>query len=276
MNKQRFLAELRRLLVFMTESDRSIALEKYTLMFDEAGEEGEAALLETLGSPTKAAITLSRGYVAGQLTAETKQREALKKAEKSARAAKAVSADDYDPGAVEEDPIDIILRSLDEPDEPEPEEEPEDDGDDGDEYDGYDDEDEEDADGDAYQYDRRPVYRRAEPPMPRAAGVSLLVLVLLVAGVPLAGLTLGVALLWLVPGVGGTGAAILAAIGALWCISYIADALIMLGLGFLLLAAALLLLFCGIWLDTRLIGLYVRGVRALADALLGRREIVRK
>ena len=101
MNKQRFLAELRRLLVFMTESDRSIALEKYTRMFDEAGEGGEAALLEKLGSPTKVAISLSRGYVAGQLTAETRQREALKKAEKAARAARVPSADDYDPGAVE-------------------------------------------------------------------------------------------------------------------------------------------------------------------------------
>lgn len=275
MNKQRFLAELRRLLVFMTDSDRNIALEKYTLMFDEAGEEGEAALLESLGSPTKAAITLSRGYVAGQLTAETKQREALKKAEKSARAAKTVSAEDYDPGAVEEDPIDIILRSLDEPDEPEPVAEPEDDEDEDEYEDEYDDDGGEDEE-DAYEYGARPVYRRVDPPMPRAAGVSLLVLILLVAGVPLAGLTLCVALLWLVPGAGGIGAAILAAIGALWCISYIADALIMLGLGFLLLAAALLLLFCGIWLDTRLIGLYVRGVRALADALLGRREIVKK
>ena len=92
-------------------------------MFDEAGEGGEAALLEKLGSPTKVAISLSRGYVAGQLTAETRQREALKKAEKAARAARVPSADDYDPGAVDNDPIAIIMRSLDEPVE-EPDEEP--------------------------------------------------------------------------------------------------------------------------------------------------------
>ena len=271
MNKQRFLAELRRLLVFMTESDRNIALEKYTLMFDEAGEEGEAALLETLGSPTKAAITLSRGYVAGQLTAETKQREALKKAEKSARAAKSVSADDYDPGAVEDDPIAIIMRSLDEPDEPEIEPDEDDEPESEDEYD----EDMDDVDDD-YDRPQRPVYRRVNAPMSPAAGMSLLVLILLVLGVPLAGLTLGVALLWLMPGAAGVGASILAAIGALWCISYIADALLLLGLGFLLLAVALLLLFCGVWLDVRLVGLYVRGVRVLADALLGRRVVVEK
>ena len=270
MNKQRFLAELRRLLVFMTESDRSIALEKYTRMFDEAGEGGEASLLEKLGSPTKVAISLSRGYVAGQLTAETRQREALKKAEKAARAARVPSADDYDPGAVDNDPIAIIMRSLDEPvEEPDEEdgadtEKPDrpglfpDDGDDEEEH----------------ERPRRPVYRRVNAPMPAAAGITLMTIILLVLGVPLAALTLGVALVWLIPGAAGVVAAGLAAIGALWCLGYIADALLMLGLAFALLAAALLLLYGGVWLDVRLVGLYVRGVRRLGDGLLGRKVAV--
>ena len=41
-----------------------------------------------------------------------------------------------------------------------------------------------------------------------------------------------------------------------------------------LLAAALLLLYGGVWLDVRLVGLYVRGVRRLGDGLLGRKVAV--
>lgn len=269
MNKQRFLAELRRLLVFMTESDRNIAMEKYAAKFDAAGERGEAALLEKLGSPTKVAIALSRGYVPGQLTAETKQRAALKKAEETARKAKSLSADDYDPGAIEDDPIAIIMRSLDEPDD-EPDEDDEAD-------EAEEDEREDDYESDEleeYERPHRTVYRRQNAPMAPALGGTLLTVILLVVGVPLAALTLVVALVWLLPGAAGVVGAGLAAIGALWCLSYVADALLLLALGFLLMAAALLLLFCGVWLDVRLIGLYVRGVKALCDALLGKKVAV--
>ncbi len=266
MNKQRFLAELRRLLVFMTESDRNIAMEKYTAQFDAAGEDGEAALIEKLGSPTKVAISLSRGYVAGQITAESKQREALKKAEKTARAAKTVSADDYDPGAIDDDPIAIIMRSLDEAAE-DPDDEIEEYGADEDDYD-------EDDEDDEYERPHRPEYRRVGAPMPKTAGIAVLSLILLIAGLPLAALTLGVALVWLLPGAAGVIAAGLAAIGALWCLGYMADALLLLALAFLILAVALLLVFGGVWLDVKLIGLFVRGVRALCDALLGRKVAV--
>lgn len=267
MNKQRFLAELRRLLVFMTESDRNIVMEKYTAQFDAAGEDGEAALIEKLGSPTKVAISLSRGYVAGQITAESKQREALKKAEKTARAAKTVSADDYDPGAVDDDPIAIIMRSLDEAAE-DPDDEIE-------EYGADEDDDEDDYDeDDEYERPHRPEYRRVGAPLPKAAGVTVLTLILLIVGVPLAALTLGVALVWLLPGAAGVIASGLAAIGALWCLGYMADALLLLALAFLILAVALLLVFGGVWLDVKLIGLFVRGVRALCDALLGRKVAV--
>ena len=266
MNKQRFLAELRRLLVFMTESDRNIAMEKYTAQFDAAGEDGEAALIEKLGSPTKVAISLSRGYVAGQITAESKQREALKKAEKTARAAKTVSADDYDPGAIDDDPIAIIMRSLDEAAE-DPDDEIEEYGADEDDYD-------EDDEDDEYERPHRPEYRRVGAPMPKTAGIAVLSLILLIAGLPLAALTLGVALVWLLPGAAGVIAAGLAAIGALWCLGYMADALLLLALAFLILAVALLQVFGGVWLDVKLIGLFVRGVRALCDALLGRKVAV--
>ncbi|MCD7846407.1 MAG: hypothetical protein LUG57_11290, partial [Oscillospiraceae bacterium] len=67
MNKQRYLAELQRLLVFMTEEDRELTVQRYGELFDAAGPEGEEALVKQIGSPTKAAISLSRGYEPGGL-----------------------------------------------------------------------------------------------------------------------------------------------------------------------------------------------------------------
>lgn len=277
MNKQRFLAELRRLLVFMTPSDRDLTISKYSALFDEAGEEGEAAVLEKLGSPTKLAISLSRGYEPGQLTVETKQREALKKAEAAAKAAKLehLSDDSYHPGdldfdldgedVIEDDPVSIIMRSLDDAAEEErpvievPDELFE--GDDEDEDDYYD-EDE----------DFRPQHPVREGGLlPAGAGAAVLALILLIVGLPLAVLTLGVALVWLIPGAAGIGAALLAAIAALWCLGSIADALLVFGVAFLFLALGLLLLWCGIWLDVRLVGLFVRGVQGLSDKFLGKK-----
>ena len=59
-NKQKFLAELSKLLTFMYEEDRQRALELYSRMFDEA--EDERALIQSLLSPTKQAVIVARAY----------------------------------------------------------------------------------------------------------------------------------------------------------------------------------------------------------------------
>lgn len=61
MNKQKFVAELSKLLGFMSTRDRQAAIEQYSRMFDEA--EDVNALLAQLGSPTRLAISLARDYV---------------------------------------------------------------------------------------------------------------------------------------------------------------------------------------------------------------------
>lgn len=62
MNKQRFIAELAQLLSFMTEHDRAAFLKQLSAKFEEAGPEGEAALIAQFGTPTAMAIKVSRGY----------------------------------------------------------------------------------------------------------------------------------------------------------------------------------------------------------------------
>lgn len=59
-NKQKFLAELGKLLTFMYDEDRQTALNMYSDMFDMAGD--EQALLQFLSSPTRQAVIIARAY----------------------------------------------------------------------------------------------------------------------------------------------------------------------------------------------------------------------
>ena len=63
-NKQKFLAELAKLLTFMYEEDRQRALGVYNEMFDEA--EDEQALLQALVSPLRQAVEVARAYNSGK------------------------------------------------------------------------------------------------------------------------------------------------------------------------------------------------------------------
>ena len=73
-NKQKFLAELGRLLTFMSEEDRQEALTLYAKMFDDV--EDEQALLQSLLSPTRQAVIIARAYDANarKLQARAKAR----------------------------------------------------------------------------------------------------------------------------------------------------------------------------------------------------------
>ena len=73
-NKQKFLAELGKLLTFMYEEDRLRAIELYSRMFEQA--EDEIALLQSLVSPTRQAVIVARAYNSNlgrlSLTAQSK------------------------------------------------------------------------------------------------------------------------------------------------------------------------------------------------------------
>jgi uncharacterized membrane protein len=60
MNKQKYLAELGGLLSFLSSDERSLVLSRFERRFDDAGAEGEAALIAELGSPMTLAIKLNR------------------------------------------------------------------------------------------------------------------------------------------------------------------------------------------------------------------------
>lgn len=60
MNRRQFMVELRRYLSFMTPEQRDAVINRYEIIFDAAGPEGEREVIDELGSPIKLAIALSR------------------------------------------------------------------------------------------------------------------------------------------------------------------------------------------------------------------------
>ena len=253
LNKQRYLAELQRLLVFMTEDDRSQTIRRYAELFDAAGPEGESELLSRIGSPTKAAIGLSRGYEPGQ------PRRPLPGVQGENKRPATLTQTQDDPWG--------DLPAFDLPDyiaEDAPE----------------------DAEPASDQAERRfsmpdlPAYTAPAEPVrapsvqrsiPLGLGIPLFALVVIGLGVPLAAALLAAAAALLVPGCAGLFGAYLTAVGGLWCLSFMADAILMFGAAFIVLALGIVLLFGGVWLDVKLARLYIRGLRWVGGELLGRR-----
>lgn len=288
MNKQRYMAELSRLLVFMSEEDREEAVRRCSAAFDAVGPDGEAALLEALGSPTRTAIALSRGYEPGSIPdvysgavadvgrAAPETAQAAEPAPVQKKAAPSAEPEDVwsdlpdfelpeVPGertAPEAPPKEITAEAENESEteaEAVPENEPgpgllpmtavpED----------------EPGGASACVVERS---------MSLGLGIPLFILVFVALGIPLAALCLALALVLLAPGCAVLFGAYLVFVGALWCTGYMADAVLLFGLMFVVLAVGLLVLCLGVWLAVKLIALYIRAFGWVAGELLGRKVI---
>lgn len=256
MNKQRYLSELQSLLVFMTEEDRELAIRHYGNIFDTVGGDGAEALVRTLGSPTKSAIALSRGYEPGSI-------KNLPQAPASVQAPRASFTETEDDpwGDLPAFEVPVVTEEKTEPLPAEPERA--------------------EAEHPAeFQKDEVELPSESESPAPEVyyersmslgLGIPLLILVLLAIGIPLALLVLALSAVCLAPGATVVFGAYLIAVGGLWCLSYMADAVLLFGAALLVLAVGLVILWGGIWLVSRLFFLYGRGVQWLCGELLGRK-----
>lgn len=256
MNKQRYLSELQSLLVFMTEEDRELAIRHFGDIFDAVGEAGTDELIRSLGSPTKSAIGLSRGYEPGNIKNLPKAPAGVQKP----RAALTQTEDDpwgdlptFEVPSIVEEPAEETPVRQEEPEkEPSPEPQTE-------------------------EPDPVPAFETPEPEvyyersMPLGVGIPLLVLVMIAIGVPLAALVLALCAVCLAPGAAVIFGAYLIAVGGLWCLAYVADAVLLFGAALLVLAVGLVILWGGFWLASRLVLLYSRGVNWLGGELLGRK-----
>lgn len=286
MNKQKYLAELRRLLVYMTDEDRDEAIRRCAGAFDAAGPEGEADLIAELGSPTKTAIGLSRGYEEGKIP-DIFPAHVVKPA--SVPAPEPVPENgtpdeiwkdlpDFDVPAIEEGTV-LSEEAPQEAAAPEAEadktEEPE-----------KQEEQEKAAPGEPAPVPA-PTPEPEEPPaeedeeeeaemivertMSLGLGIPLFILVFCALGLPLAALCLAVSLVLIAPGLAVLFGAFLVLVGGLWSLGYMADAALLFGLAFIVLAVGLVVLCLGLWLAVKLIGAYCRGVGWVGGELLGRK-----
>lgn len=335
MSKQRYLAELQRLLIFMTSADRDETVRRYGELFDNCGPDGEAELTRRVGSPTAVAIRLSHSYEPGNIRDEFFPDGAP--APSSAPASQPgpemppspadgpapepetepVSPPEdrvpvYDHSLVEEELPDLEMPDLglpDLPDPPAPEPAP-----------GPEPPAPEDAavpapapgpdspvpeperpaapaperpasalppERTAPRFVSVPLDHHHEPlpapepvvtverSLPLWAGVPLFILAILLVAVPLGALLLALLPILLAPGLAVLAGAWLTAVGGLWCVSYIADAVMLFGAAFFILGLALMILFLGLWLDIALVKLYIRLMRGLKHLLLGRKVIRR-
>ena len=340
MNKQKYLGELRRLLVFMTDEDRDVAIERYGTLFDQASPDGLDVFTEALGSPTKNAIRLSRGYEPGSipelpglgsvpgLALDVMTAEQLGASHDSDGPGEPgegldtvvpvvelpvfelpdIGADGFglptaeEPEAMEPESVQDTQTQT-----PAPEKAPEEETDQtagpeaaagttgeeasAEETPGEEPAPERTADGvpgttedgqepklvgyevpeHVLPKEHTPLPAKPKRYMPLWVGIPLFTLVMLAVGLPLAAVVIGIFALLLVPGAALLFFAWLVFVGGLWCGAYIADAVMMFGASFIVLALALAVLWLCLWLGVTVAKLYIRGVRAMGRLCFGRR-----
>lgn len=139
MNRKSFMAELRSLLAFLDAAERDRVLSRYERMFDEAGPEGEAAVIRCFGSPVRQVLQIEREYreavasgetpfADGYDAAEPEETEAPEETEiiEEEYTGAHIRAEESEPEAEEPLPEDLPEELIEElPEEPLPEPDPE-------------------------------------------------------------------------------------------------------------------------------------------------------
>ena len=244
MNAQKYLAELSRLLGFMSYWDREAVLERYKREFD--GSRSDEEVIEAIGTPTKVAIDIARTYVPTPRPGT---------GEDSAAALPAAAEEDT-PALPEEtgrvfdgaDELPPEVRGagavhMDMPFEPEPEEKKED----------------------------------PEPAGPkrriRPAALVIYILAALVIGLPIALLLIAVGAPFMALGGGMAGGAVYTCLRLIMRLSMVSDMLLMGGAALVLIGLGLLVFWLGLWISISLGRAWIGGVVVrLGDKLCRRWE----
>ena len=244
MNAQKYLAELSRLLGFMSYWDREAVLEQYKREFD--GSKSDEEVIEAIGTPTKVAIDIARAYVPTPRPG----------ANEDAAAALPDAAEEDTPAPPEEtgrvfdgaDELPPEVRSAgtvqtDLPFKPVPEEEKE----------------------------------EPEPAGPkrriRPAALAIYILAALVIGLPIVLLLIAVGAPLMALGGGMAGGAVYTCLRLIMRLSMVSDMLLMGGAALVLIGLGLLVFWLGLWISISLSRVWIGGVIIrLGDKLCRRRE----
>ncbi len=239
MNKQRFLAELAQLLSFMAEHDRAAFLKQLNAKFDEAGPDGEAALIAQLGTPTALAINMSRSYTptAAPENEDTGEPEQTAAEAGSEEAEEQKTEQDTEEEKKEpEQPAETESRKETEQPavkEPEPETEAE-----------------KPTLSDLFGGENPALEADPEPEkdVKASRGRGALVTLTIAGGIMMLCVLLAVCAVIFAPGLGGLGTAVFAFLAGLWASPVFTDALFLFGIAAIALALGVFLLFLAIWL----------------------------
>ena len=240
-NQERYLAELDRLLGFMSSWDRQAALKKYRALFAAAAD--EQALMDELGTPTKVAIELASSYV------PTRPPSALARAleecpvalEDLLRDPGALAADLSTPTAERLEPETWVFEQTGLEEEPAPEED----------------------DGAPEETPHRRV---------KAGALAAYLVPAIVIGLPVAVLLVCIGLPFIAAGAALIFTAVLQALRIFGLLRLVSDMLLTGGAALIACAVGLLLCWLGLWISMELCWLWVG--RALTG--LGRRLCVRE
>ena len=308
MPKQSYLAELGKLLTYMTPWDRERTLEYIGKRFDEA--ENEAALLQELGTPVRLAVLYNRGYnpspdpaLAAQeenaAPPEWEKDEAQPDAEEEAPPAEVLTAETPEvqetpemqevPEATEAPTEEVRAETAEIDEVPEQELAAEEEEGSAEELPAEAEEipeeeiraEEEAASDEELAAEEEEISEEDEPVQPDAQepeeckkpgfGRVLAVTILSIfPGVPLFLLLMIIDVLLLVPGAAGIGAGLILVEAGTFSLTYMADALLVFGAALIVFALALLLLYGGLWCAVKLTKVYFKGICALMRGILGK------
>lgn len=261
MNKYKFVAELERLLGFMSSWDRQAAIAKYTAMFDEA--EDVDILIAKLGSPTKLAISLAKDYVPTDPPAA----EEASAAEDAAETEGSVQVPDPEEPQSESAPVPEEAPpelSFEEPGEtpvPVPAEAP--------------------VPAAAEEYGEDEEAPADEPAAPgrkaRPAALVFYTLLSLLIGLPIAIVLIALGVPFLAAGAGVAAFAIWGAAAVISCLTVVSDILLVLGVTIAAVAVGLLLAWLGLWISLELGYVWIgRVIFGLGGRLCFKKEVARE
>ena len=289
MPKQSYLAELGKLLTYMTPWDRERTLEYIGKRFDEA--ENESALLAELGTPVRLAVLYNRGYNPSPDPAAA----AAEEPEQAQEAPCAPPEWEKDESPADEETVRVEV-SAEEPEgersesaepegEPAAEEATEAEEESGTEIaeeaaeETAEEPVEESEAEEAAEEEGETVPEAEEAPAQESAparkkpgfGRVFAVTVLSIfPGLPLFALLMLMDALLLVPGAAGIGAGLILAEAGTFSLTYMADALLVFGAALIVFALALALLYGGLWCAVKLTKVYFKGLCALMRGILGK------
>ncbi|MGN1002118.1 MAG: hypothetical protein ACI4PC_05055 [Oscillospiraceae bacterium] len=239
MNKYKFVAELERLLSFMSSWDRQAVIDKYTAMFDEA--EDVDILIAKLGSPTKLAISLAREYVPTEPPAVQEPAPDLEPAQPE-EAPVPEGPEAPETGAAETAPAPAEEEAVISFEEPEPAPAP--------------------VPAEAPAIPEAPVPAVPEEPeeetpavpgrRARPAALVFYTLGALVIGLPIAVLLIALGVPFLAAGAGVVALAVWGAVTVIGFLTMISDILLVIGAAVIAAAIGLLLAWLGLWISLEL------------------------